>query len=376
MIYLDSAATSLQKPREVETAMITAMRTKASPGRGGHRPAMLAADAALDCRIAVADLFNAGEPERVVFTLNATHALNIAIRSVVKPGARVVISGYEHNSVTRPLNALGAEVTVAASPLFEPEAAVEAFRKALPGADACVCNHVSNVFGYILPLEEIAEMCAANGVPLIVDASQSAGCADIDFKALRAEFMAMPGHKGLLGPQGTGILLCRDGGEPLMYGGTGSDSALQSMPAYLPDRLEAGTHNITGIAGLLEGVKFVTRRTPAKILAHERRLSEILSARLRRIPGLAVYDTNCIECKAGVLSVGCGGLGCVNLAEALGKRGVAIRAGLHCAPTAHRTAGTFESGTARFSFSPFNTESEVRRAAEITSAAVSSGLAR
>ena len=170
MIYLDSAATSLLKPPSVARATAMAMRTMASPGRGGHSAAMRAADTVFACREAAARLFHVPEPERVVFTMNATHALNIAIRSLVSPGDPVVISGYEHNSVTRPLHALGAQVRVAESPLFEPEAAVSAFRRALPGAKAAVCTMVSNVFGYLLPVREISELCAAAGVPLIVDA--------------------------------------------------------------------------------------------------------------------------------------------------------------------------------------------------------------
>ena len=200
MIYLDSAATSLLKPPSVAHAASMAIRTMASPGRGGHSAAMRAADTVFACRSAVAALFHVPEPERVVFTMNATHALDIAIHSLVSPGDPVVISGYEHNSVTRPLYALGAQVRVAASPLFDPAAAVDAFRRALPGARAAVCTMVSNVFGYLLPVQEIAELCAAARVPLIVDASQAAGCVALDASALGAAFVAMPGHKGLLGP--------------------------------------------------------------------------------------------------------------------------------------------------------------------------------
>ena len=194
MIYLDSAATSLLKPPSVARATAMAMRTMASPGRGGHSAAMRAADTVFTCREAAAELFHVPEPERVVFTMNATHALNIAIHSLVSPGDPVVISGYEHNSVTRPLHTLGAQVRVAESPLFEPEAAVSAFRRALPGAKAVVCTMVSNVFGYLLPVQEIAELCAAAGVPLIVEASQAAGCVAFDAAALGAAFVAMPGH--------------------------------------------------------------------------------------------------------------------------------------------------------------------------------------
>ena len=364
LIYLDSAATSLQKPMEVGHAMVRALQTTASPGRGGHAPAMLAAETAFQCRGEIAALFGVSDPERVVFTMNATHALNIALADMVSPGDRVVVSGYEHNSVMRTLYLLGAEADAAASPLFRPEAAVEAFRKKLPGARAAVVCHVSNVFGYILPLEEIAALCRAEGVPLLVDASQSAGSVALDFDALGARFAAMPGHKGLLGPQGTGVLLCRETAQPLMAGGTGSESLHMEMPAFLPDRLEAGTHNIPGIAGLLEGVRWVRRKTPERILHHEQALLSAMAARLRQVKGLEVFAAPEVRTQAGVLSVRLAGADCETLGERLGMAGVAVRAGYHCAPLAHQTAGTADTGTVRLSFSPFNTLPEIQTAAE------------
>ena len=368
MIYLDPAATSLQKPNTVAPAMLSAMKRCASPGRGSYAAAMLAADTALDCRTELAALFNMPGPENIVFTLNATHALNIAIHSLVKPGDSVVISGYEHNSVTRPLHALGADIRVAASPLFDQDAAVEAFRRSLGGCSCAVCTHVSNVFGFVLPIERIAALCAGYEVPLIIDASQSAGSLDIDFQALGAAFIAMPGHKGLLGPQGTGVLLCADGiAKPLLYGGTGSLSAQPDMPDFLPDMLEAGTHNITGIAGLLAGVRYVRRTTLGRIISHERELRSRLARELAAYPGVRVFETpdDAPQSQAGVLSVTTDAMSCEELAERLGGAGVAIRSGLHCAPSAHRTAGTIDTGTARFSFSPFNTRREISAASVI-----------
>ena len=200
MIYLDSAATTLQKPPEVAMAATRAIRQLASPGRGGHRPAMEAAKVAFSCREEAAALFHVPTPEQVVFTASATHGLNLAIGTLVRPGARVALSGYEHNAVTRPLHARNAKLLVARAPLFRPEAMVAAFREQLDlGAEVAVCTHVSNVFGYILPMEEIARLCRERGVPLIVDASQSAGALPLDFQALGADFVAMPGHKGLYG---------------------------------------------------------------------------------------------------------------------------------------------------------------------------------
>nr|MBP7153608.1 aminotransferase class V-fold PLP-dependent enzyme [Oscillospiraceae bacterium] len=319
MIYLDSAATSLLKPPSVARATAMAVRTMASPGRGGHSAAMRAADTVFACREAAAELFHVPEPERVVFTMNATHALNIAIHSLVSPGDPVVISGYEHNSVTRPLHALGAQVRVAESPLFDPEAAVSAFRRALPGAKAAVCTMVSNVFGYLLPVREIAELCAAAGVPLIVDASQAAGCVAFDAAALGAAFVAMPGHKGLLGPQGTGILLCFAQPKPLLCGGTGSQSVLQDMPEELPDRLEAGTHNVPGIAGLLAGIRYLSAQGVEHIERRERWLAQRLTAQLRAQPRLEVFASPDPACQTAVLSVRCRDMDSELLAQKLAR---------------------------------------------------------
>ncbi len=364
MIYLDCAATSLQKPAAVRYAAADAVRRLSSPGRGGYDSAMAAADTLLDCRMALADIFSVGEPERVIFTSSATHGLNIAIKSLLSAGDRVVISGYEHNAVTRPLRALGADVRVAASPLFDPDAAAEAFRRALPGAKAAVCCHVSNVFGYILPVEEIAAICREAGVPLIVDASQSAGCVGLDFDGLGCAFAAMPGHKGLLGPQGTGVLLCRDEAvKTLMEGGTGSMSELADMPDVLPDRLEPGTHNMPGIAGLLAGARWVRDRQPGAVLTHETRMRRLFSEAISKSGRIRRFEARDAALQSGVLSVQIDGLDCEEAAQALARKGVAVRAGLHCAPLAHRTAGTLREGTVRFSFSPFTTERETIAAA-------------
>ena len=363
MIYLDSAATTLQKPASVARASAWAIGHLASPGRGGHQPAMAAADTAFACREEAARLFHVPEPERVVFTFNATHGLNIAIHTLVKPGSRVVISGYEHNAVTRPLHAIAdLEIRVARGPLFDREATLEAFRRELDrGADAAVCTHVSNVFGFILPVEEIAALCRERGVPLIVDASQSAGCLPLDFEALGAAFAAMPGHKGLYGPQGTGILLCGMDPQPLLAGGTGSESRLQTMPAFLPDRLEAGTHNMAGLAGLLEGLRFVRRRGVENIAAQEGLLIRAMGEGLGEIPGVRAFLAEDPMAQAGVLSFQVEGLDCEDVGELLGRAGFALRAGLHCAPLAHESAGTLDRGTVRASLSVFNTHREVEK---------------
>ena len=365
MIYLDSAATSYYKPECVQTAVLEAMRSMASPGRGIHAPAMRASECCLDCREALAELFHVPQPEQVVFTFNATHGLNIAIRSLVREGTRVLISGYEHNSVTRPLHAIGAQIRRIETPLFQPEAFLDRARNGLDWADVVVCTHVSNVFGYILPIEALAGMCAEADVPLIIDASQSAGTLELDFSALKAAFAAMPGHKGLMGPQGTGVLLCKNDAFPLLYGGSGSASRSQTMPEYLPDRLEAGTQNVCGIAGLCAAVRYILAGGCASICQRERMLMDRFTGQMRDVPGFEMFLSPSTGQQTAVLSVLPGGIDTEQFAEKLGTEGIAVRAGLHCAPLAHRTAGTLSTGTVRFSFSPFNTEAQIDRAAEI-----------
>ncbi len=364
MIWLDSAATTFQKPPEVARACQEAMATMSTPGRGAYPEALRAAETALQCREELAELFGVSSPERVVFTLNATHALNLAIKSLVPPGGRVVISGYEHNAVTRPLTALGAEIRVADVPLFQEAACIKTYERLMtPDVHAVICNHVSNVFGFIQPVEAIGALCRKRGIPLIVDASQSAGTVPLDMEKLGAAFVAMPGHKGLYGPQGTGVLLCGEGTKTrtLLEGGTGSASLRQKMPEFLPDRLESGTHNMPGIAGLLEGVRYVRRRGVEDICASERRLAMQAAKGLGEIPGVRVFALSGLRDQTAVLSFLSEKMGPEALGDALGQRGIAVRAGLHCAPLAHRTAGTLATGTVRVSFSAFNTPEEVRR---------------
>ena len=364
MIYLDSAATTFQKPPSVTAAMQDALLTMSSPGRGGYPAAMKAAETAFQCRSELAELFGVGNPERVVFTSSATHGLNIAIKSLVPPGGKAVVSGYEHNAVTRPLTALGAEVSAAEAPLFRQSEVAAAFdRLIVPGTDAVICNHISNVFGFIQPVEAIAAMCRERGVPFIIDASQSAGVLPLNLDRLEAAFIAMPGHKGLYGPQGTGVLLCGENipVRTLLEGGTGSLSMQQEMPDFLPDRLEAGTHNMPGIAGLLAGVRFVKQRGMANILDYERRLTLLAAEGIRMLPGAKVLAMPGLREQAGVLSFVPLKKDVEEVGTRLAEQGIAVRTGLHCAPFAHKSAGTLDTGTVRVSFSDFNTRLEVYR---------------
>ena len=345
MIYLDNGATSFHKPAPVYRAVTEAMRRCANPGRGGYPAAMEASETVYRCREMASQLFDCG-PEQVAMTANCTHGLNIAISSLVKPGDPVVISGFEHNAVVRPLYAKNARVTVAGTRLFDWNDTLQEFEKALKnGAKTAVFTHVSNVFGYILPVEQMAALCRGYGVPFIVDAAQSAGALPVRLKQWGADFVAMPGHKGLLGPQGTGLLLCGSIPEPLLFGGTGSVSESRQMPDFLPDRVEAGTLNVPGIAGLAAGLAYIKNAGVDRIFQREHQQAMRCAAGLKRL-GLTVFSG---PHQAGTVSFLPPG-DCEDFAGRLGEKGVAVRAGLHCAPLAHESAGTAKSGTVRLSF--------------------------
>lgn len=359
MIYLDCAATSLHKPASVLQAVNTAMQSAASSGRGGYGASMSASELLYSCREEAAALFHVKGCEHVVFTFNATHALNLAIHALCPYKAAVVVSGFEHNSVTRPLAAREARLRIAGRKLFDRENTLREFSRLLPGAQLAVCTYVSNAFGFVLPIYEISELCRKHHVPLIMDASQAAGVLEIDFERLNAAFIAMPGHKGLYGPQGTGLLLCERPAKPLLLGGTGSESRLQQMPQTLPDCFEAGTHNVCGIAGLREGIRFVRSQGTDAIRKKEQRLLGRMTELLQREPKLRLFTG---EGQTGVLSLSCEGIDSEELSQRLAQRGICVRGGLHCAPFAHESAGTLREGTVRMSVNAFTELSDVESA--------------
>ncbi len=345
MIYLDNSATSFRKPAAVSEAVIKAMHRCANPGRGGYPASMEATKTVYACRELASEMFDC-LPEQVVFTSNCTHGLNIAINTLVRPGMTVAVSGFEHNAVTRPLNMLRAKMIVAGRKLFDWEDTLVSFEQALRnGAQVAIFTHVSNVFGYILPVEEMSALCRQYRVPFIIDAAQSAGAQPVRLGQLGADFIAMPGHKGLLGPQGTGLLLCANTAKPLIYGGTGSDSIRQQMPDYLPDALEAGTLNVPGIAGLHAGLKYLKRIGTETVFIREQKEADRCARQLQQL-GVRVFSG---EHQAGVVSF-VPHIDCEELAQGFAEHGIAVRAGLHCAPLAHESAGTLESGTVRVSF--------------------------
>ena len=345
MIYLDHGATAFPKPYPVRQAVGWALSHCANPGRGGHAPAQEGDRQVYRCREEAAALFGC-RPEQVVLTTSCTHGLNIAISSLVSPGAKVVVTGFEHNAVMRPLYARQAQVLVAGRRLFDWDDTLAEFEKALDaGAEAAVFTQVSNVFGYILPAEQMAALCRRRGIPFVLDAAQGAGVLPLNLEALGAEFIAMPGHKGLLGPQGTGLLLCRSGGEPLLYGGTGGASRLKTMPPELPERLEAGTLNVPGFAGLAQGLALVRKVGPETLFLREQAQAQLCIRGLRDL-GMEVFAG---PHQSGVVSFR-PGMDCEEAAWMLAKQGIAVRAGLHCAPLAHDSAATAETGTVRVSF--------------------------
>lgn len=345
MIYLDNGATSFYKPPAVRQAVMRAMERCANPGRGGYSAAMEAAETVYRCRETAGKMFSC-DPEQVVFTSNCTHGLNIAIGTLVKPGAKVLISGFEHNAVTRPLHQRKAQLHIAGRKLFDWENTLSEFEDELKkGMDAAVFTHCSNVFGYILPVEQMAELCRQYAVPFVVDAAQSAGTLKVDLRKWGADFIAMPGHKGLLGPQGTGLLLCNRLPEPMLCGGTGSQSIQQEMPDYLPDRAEAGTLNVPGIVGLNAGMRYVNQIGIEKIL-HREQLQVATCAKGLKKLGFCVFEG---DHQGGTISF-VPSMDCEEAATRLAKQAIAVRAGLHCAPLAHESAGTLDTGTVRLSF--------------------------
>ena len=345
MIYLDSGATSFHKPCMVRQAVLRAMERCANPGRGGYSPAAEADAVVYGCRELAGEMFDCN-PEQVVFTTNCTHGLNMAINTLVKPGMRVVVSGFEHNAVMRPLYARQAKITVAGRKLFDWEDTLTQFEKALKGgAQAAVFTHMSNVFGYILPVWEMGKLCRSYGVPFVVDAAQSAGTQPVKLRALGADFIAMPGHKGLLGPQGTGLLLCNREPTPFLLGGTGSEPLRRDMPDTLPERAEAGTLNVPGIAGLGAGLQYLKNKGVEKIAKEESKNAKYLVEHLRKM-GIMVFFG---EHQGGTVSF-VPKTDCEEMAEQLAALGICVRAGLHCAPLAHESAGTLETGTVRVSF--------------------------
>lgn len=367
LIYLDNAATSWPKPPSVTEAMVRCMHeTAANPGRGSHAMAVRASRVLFDARRKLARLFNIANPNDIAFTLNATHALNMAIQGWLRPGDHVISTTLEHNSIRRPLEAMrrmhGVDITYIQAD-SEGQIDLNQVEAAINNRTSLIAvTHGSNLLGSILPVHELGKLARARGVKLLVDAAQTAGAFPIDVEAMNIDMLAFPGHKGLMGPQGTGGLYIHPDIElaPLLYGGTGSHSEMADQPSVRPDRYEAGTMNTVGIAGLAAGVQFVLDETVEKIGAREGQLTRQLHEGLLSIPGVTVLGPAPGKERAAVVSFVLEGADPAETAFILDQHyGIAVRSGFHCTPLGHETAGTTGTGAVRASPGYFTKESEI-----------------
>lgn len=374
MIYLDHPATSWPKPACVIEAMKDFLeRAGGNPGRSGHRLSIDAGRIVYDARERLAEFFGAPQANSVIFAHNATHALNIVIQTVLRPGDTVLTTAIEHNSVMRPLRAAEAAgvvvLTAPCDPTGRPD--LDAFRR-LAGQDIrlAIMTHASNVIGRIMPVAELSEIARRNGAMVLIDAAQTAGILPVNSQETGADFIAFTGHKALHGPPGTGgLVLCSDRASeeigPLIRGGTGSRSISEEHPDVLPDRLEAGTPNGPGIAGLGAAVKWIVGQGPGRTREHHTKLTQGLLEGLGGIPGVELFGPPAGTERAPLISFRIRRLTVSDVGMRLDDEfGIMCRVGLHCAPAAHRTMGTLPEGTIRFGIGPFTTEDDIAQAVE------------
>ena len=364
-IYLDNASTSFPKAPGTAEAMYDYVKNcGCNVSRGGYDEAYQAEELMLDTRQRLTRLFHGPDCRNVVFTKNITESLNVLLKGLLHSGDHVLVSAMEHNAVMRPLTQLAAQGVAFDRVPCGPDGSLRT--EELPGllrpeTRAVVMLHASNVCGTLLPSAEVGAFCRAHGLLFVLDTAQTAGAFPIDMEAMHIDALAFTGHKGLLGPQGIGGFILRPelAGrmEPLLSGGTGSVSHSEEVPAFMPDRFEAGTLNLPGIAGLHAALVWLEQTGIDRIRQHELALTARFLEGLRDIPRLRAVGRRGIESRAAVVSVACEGIDPAFLADALGREyGVLTRVGLHCAPNAHRTLGTYPAGTVRFSFGPWNTE--------------------
>ena len=373
IIYFDNAATSWPKPAAMMAAMVNYNEMiGGSPGRSGHQRSLDAGRVILETREALAELFGCDDSLRIAFTKNATEALNIALSGILNPGDHVITSSMEHNSVMRPLRYLesqGVQLSVV-SCSGDGRLDTEDVRAAIrPHTRLLVVTHASNVTGTIQPIAELGEIAGRHGILFCVDAAQTAGSLPIHVDEMVIDLLAFSGHKSLFGPQGTGGLYIREGLEkqlrPLMMGGTGSRSEFEGQPDFMPDKFESGTPNTIGLAGLGAGVRFVLTERVETIRSKEEMLTTRFLAGLAVLPGITVYGPPDAANRTSVVSFNITGVSPSEASLELDERfGILCRPGLHCAPAAHRTIGTFSQGTIRFGFSYFNKDEEIDLALE------------
>lgn len=368
LIYLDNAATSFPKPEQVIVAVENTLRTNAAnPGRGGHELSLSAGRLIMECRETVARFFGIADASRVAFTANATEAINLGLFGVLQPGDRVVTTTMEHNAVVRPLQALagmGVEVVRVkgnGDGQVDPESLKSACSR---GTRLLVMNHCSNVTGTMQSIEELGAWCRQKGILFMVDAAQSAGVVPIDVETMKIDLLAVPGHKALMGPPGTGFLYVAPGLtlRPLIYGGTGNLSQSPRQPEEMPERLESGTLNTVGLAGLKAGIEFIENIGQEHIRSHELELHKTLVAGLKEIPGLTLFGPIGSHNHCGAVSFTVKNYDPSQLGFLLDREyGICCRVGLHCAPEAHGTIGTLPEGTIRLSPGYFNTIEDIKK---------------
>lgn len=369
MIYLDNAATTFPKPENVYTAMDKFLREKGgNPGRGSHSLALAAGAVIEETRWLTAQFLHTSEVERVIFTLNCTDSLNLALKGILKPGDHVIVSSLEHNAVMRPLTKLekqGVNISrVPVSPGRGFTLPVDIEKAILPQTRMIVTVHASNVNGIIQPIEEYGAIARKHNLLFLVDAAQSTGHLDLNVEDSKIDLLAFSGHKGTFGPPGVGVLYigARANPDTIREGGTGSFSEYETQPEQFPDRFESGTLNSVGICGLGAGLKFIQDTGLDKIIAHEKKLVDVLISGLSGIPGLILYFAPDREKQAPVISFNIQGYDPGEVATILDQAfDIKVRSGLHCAPAAHKTLGTYPKGTVRISPGYFNTETEIEQ---------------
>lgn len=371
MIYLDNAATTLQKPRPVGQAMLDALQTAGNPGRGAHEPTLHAARLVYETRTALAELLGADDPSCIAFTANATQSLNMALCGLLHPGDHVLTTVCEHNSVLRPLYRLqknGVQLDFVEADARGVLRYEQFEQKLRPNTRAVVISHASNVTGNIADVAFVADFTKKHGLLLVLDAAQTAGIRPLDVKTLGADVLCFTGHKGLLGPQGTGGVYVRPGLRvaPLVVGGSGVHSFAEEHPAQMPTALEAGTLNVPGIAGLGAGVRWILQQGVQTLQEKETAWAQLFYEQLQEVENLTFYgDFSGNAPRVPIVSLNIGDEDSAWVADALWEdAGICVRAGAHCAPLLHKTLGTAAQGVVRFSFSHANTEEEVLRAAK------------
>ncbi|MGI6617828.1 MAG: aminotransferase class V-fold PLP-dependent enzyme [Saccharofermentanales bacterium] len=369
MIYLDNAATTMRKPREVIEAVIHAMETAGNAARGMGEAALWSSRFIFEARMQVADLFNVKRPDHVIFTSNATEALNIALNGLFKKGDHVITTALEHNAVLRPLYRLEKRGDIALSVVPADSYGnidIDAFETEIrPSTRAIVVTHASNLTGNVVDVRRIGRLARARGILFIVDAAQTAGSVPIDMENFAIDVLCVTGHKGLFGPQGTGCLCLREGVDirPFKVGGTGVQSFSKTQPETYPERLEAGTLNTHGIAGLVAGINFIRSVGIEKIHRHEMYLTRRFYDGVISIPDIQIYGDFSADDRAPIVALNLDDIDSAIVADMLSTSyGIATRAGAHCAPRMHEALGTASQGVVRFSFSWFNTETEIDRA--------------